>query len=232
MIEPVLGDQGAGEAEMEGRVMRAPHSKAGRATPLRRASAWSNCLSRSSSPGSSSRPWCRSSLNALSSTSRDARRNDAQLIAQDRIEQVRLLNYADIIAGQPEQPTESGGRLRRRPLRHLLHPDGPEAVHGPVRGRAAGQRGEGQGQRDAGRSRLHDDHGDHRQGSRARHRLGRHGRSFGSPADHQPVDHRVVQELGGRRPELQQGRLLDPGGHRRQQRHLDPHLADQQPVRR
>jgi len=34
--------------------------------------------------------------NALRQTSRDARRNDAQLIAQDRIEQVRLLNYADI----------------------------------------------------------------------------------------------------------------------------------------
>jgi prepilin-type N-terminal cleavage/methylation domain-containing protein len=38
-------------------------------------------------------------VNALGETSREAQRNDADVIAQDRIEQVRLLSYADL---QPE----------------------------------------------------------------------------------------------------------------------------------
>jgi prepilin-type N-terminal cleavage/methylation domain-containing protein len=50
-------------------------------------------------------------VNVLGTTSRDARRNDAQLIAQDRIEQVRLLNYAyisDSNLNSPPSPSTFG----------------------------------------------------------------------------------------------------------------------------
>jgi prepilin-type N-terminal cleavage/methylation domain-containing protein len=43
-------------------------------------------------------------VNALSQTSKDARRNDAEIIAQDRIEQARLLPYADLEPTDPDNP--------------------------------------------------------------------------------------------------------------------------------
>jgi len=47
--------------------------------------------------------------NVLKNSSRDGRRNDAQIIAQDRIEQVQLLNYADITQPNLTSGTNSGG---------------------------------------------------------------------------------------------------------------------------
>jgi prepilin-type N-terminal cleavage/methylation domain-containing protein len=96
MIEPVLGDQGAREAEMEGRVMRAPHSKAAAGHTPAAGFSLIELLITIVVAGIVFSAMVPFFLNALSSTARDARRNDAQLIAQDRIEQVRLLNYADI----------------------------------------------------------------------------------------------------------------------------------------
>ena len=50
------------------------------------------------SPASSSRPWCPCFANALKETSRDNFRVTATNIAQDRIEKIRMLNFADITA--------------------------------------------------------------------------------------------------------------------------------------
>ena len=50
--------------------------------------------------------------NALKRTSEDELRVDATNIAQDRIEQVRLLAYADITAAEPQLLAQSDGQLR------------------------------------------------------------------------------------------------------------------------
>lgn len=57
--------------------------------------------------------------NALTATSRDAQRNDAQNIVVDRIEQVRLLNYDDITDANlntPPSPTSEFGDGRFGPV--------------------------------------------------------------------------------------------------------------------
>ena len=47
--------------------------------------------------------------NALKTTSRDARRNDAQLIAQDRLEQARLVAYGDLTQSNLTSGTKADG---------------------------------------------------------------------------------------------------------------------------
>ncbi|HMK93071.1 MAG TPA: type II secretion system protein [Thermoleophilia bacterium] len=47
--------------------------------------------------------------NALKTTSRDARRNDAQLIAQDRLEQSRLVAYGDLTQANLTSGTKTDG---------------------------------------------------------------------------------------------------------------------------
>jgi len=49
--------------------------------------------------------------NALKTTSRDARRNDAQLIAQDRLEQSRLVAYGDLTQANLTSGTKADGSM-------------------------------------------------------------------------------------------------------------------------
>jgi prepilin-type N-terminal cleavage/methylation domain-containing protein len=72
--------------------------------------------------------------NALNTTSGDARRNDAQYIAQDRIEQVRLLAYADIgynngqKLNSPPSPASSFGDGRFGPTYKLVGQVNPFSI--------------------------------------------------------------------------------------------------------
>jgi prepilin-type N-terminal cleavage/methylation domain-containing protein len=117
MIEPVLSDQCATGTGMEGRVMRAPHSEAaarGAAARLTATTGFSlvELLITVVIAGIIFAAMVPFFANALGTTARDARRNDTQLIAQDRIEQVRLLNYGDITQSNlnnPPSPTTSFG---------------------------------------------------------------------------------------------------------------------------
>ena len=152
--------------------------------------------------------------NALSTTSRDAERNDAQNIAVDRIEQVRLLPYARDHAAQPQLLAEPRGQsVRRQPLRAGLHGRQRRSIQDRLRCRITPRCTEGHRACVADGIgtglRLHDYHDTVVKNPAPKPGRRDRGADPDFPAYREPVDHLHLQELGGRRPQRREGGLLD-----------------------
>ena len=164
------------------------------------ASAWSNCWSRSCWPASSSRPWSRSSPTPSRRRRATTSASTATNIAQDRIEKIRMLNFADITADNLNSSTFADNEFGTQ-----LHDRQRQAVHDREllrRGRSEVQDDQSHGQLGERSVRQHH-RADRRHGSRTRsHWLDSHSERDPEPA----LDHRYQLHADGL-------------GHRRRCRH-------------